>query len=180
MILDKLALFDDKTLLTSWAVATNLSVFSYDTGAAGVPAAIGANPLGAAALPIGGPLLHDIGRGRPILLLAQMNTTATSAGAPTLQVAFIQADPSNPGTPPGNIGDLLTNVNPLLLTPAAIPLATLVAGYRFPFKTLPGKISRRFIGLQWIVGVAVYTGGTVTAGLSVGTDDRADVLGGVP
>jgi hypothetical protein len=174
MILDKLALFDDRTIMggagSPWIVGTNLSVNSYDTGAAGVPAAIGANPLGAAGQPIGGPLLHDIGRGRPILLLAQINTTATSAGAPTLQVTFVQAD----------TGDLVTNINPLLLTPAAIPLATLVAGYRFPFKTLPGKISRRFIGLQWIVGVAAYTGGTVTAGMTVGTDDRADVLGGVP
>jgi len=171
MILDKLTMFDDKTALTTWIVGNNLSVFSYDTMPTGVPAAVGGVGGTFGGGPIGGPLLHDIGRGKPVFLFGQIGTTATSAGAPTLQANFVQADN----------GPLTTNLVSIMLTAAAIPLATLVAGYRLPFKTIPGKISKEFIGIQWIVGTAVYTGGTVSAGMSLAPfDDHADVLGVAP
>lgn len=165
MILDKLALFDDKTLLTSFIVGANLSAFSYDTGLPDTPRAIG--PGGG----IGGPLLHDIGRGRPIWLLVQIGTAATSGGAATIIARFVSADN----------GPLTTNLTPILQTPdTVIPLATLAAGYRFPFKTVPGKVTRQFVGMQYTVGTAVYTAGTISAGLVLGTDDHADILGVAP
>lgn len=166
MILDKLALFDDKTALTTWIVGANLSVNSYDCLAAGTAPAIA---MGGG---IGGPVLHDIGRGRPIRLLVQINATATSGGAATLIARFVAADN----------GALTSNLTTLIQSPdTVIPLATLVAGYRFPFKTLPGKIPKQFIGMQYSVGTAIYTGGTITAGMMmVGADDHADILGVSP
>jgi hypothetical protein len=169
MFLDKLAIFDDKFAVAGWIVGANLSQFSYDTYPAGVPAAVGLSPGGGGA--IGGPLLHDIGRGRPVHLLSQVNTTFTSGGAPTLIARVVVADN----------GPLTTNLTPLLQTPdTVIPLATLVAGYRFPFKTLPGKVPRQFVGMQYTVAVAVYTGGTITSALVLGADDHADILGVSP
>lgn len=164
MLLDKLALFEDKLALSTLAVATTVSTGSYDTIAVGVP-----NPQGPGGA-IGGTLLHDIGRGRPILLLVQIGTAATSGGAATLEEDFIAAD----------VGALTTNVYVVTPGPAALPLATLAAGYRLPFKTIPGKILRRFVGMQHIVGTAVFTGGTLSAGFALGTDDHADILGVQP
>jgi|SRR5712664_636341 len=164
MLLDKFALFEDKLALSALAVATTVSTGSYDTFAAGSP-----NPVGPGGA-IGGTLLHDVGRGRPILLLAQIGSAATSGGAPTFEEDFVAADD----------GALVTNKYVVAPGPAAIPLATLVAGYRLPFHAIPGKIQRRFIGTQHIVGTAVYTGGTLSVGLALGTDDHADILGPQP
>jgi len=163
MMLDKLALFEDKLALSTLAVATTVSTSSYDTGAAGAPNAVG--PGGA----IGGTLLHDVGRGRAILLLIQIGTAAASATG-TLEEDFITADN----------GPLTTNKTVILPGVAANPAATLVAGYRFPPRTLPNKVIRQFMGIQHIVATAVFTAGTLSAGLALGTDDHADILGGSP
>lgn len=134
---------------------------SYDTGAVGVPNAVG--PSGGT---IGGPLMHDFGRGRRLKLYAQIVTTVTSAGAATLQLDFICGDEAT----------LVTNQTSLLNT-GAIALANLVAGYRFRFGSTPGVIPRRFIGLLYTIGTATITAGKVTAGLMLDVDDHADVLG---
>ena len=175
MLLDKLALFEDKLALSTLLVATTLSTSSYDTiaAAANWPVNLtlggaGGGPVGPGGL-VGNPLLHDIGRGRPILLLAQIGVATTSGGAATLEEDVIAAD----------VGALTTNayvIQPGIVT----PLATLVAGYRFPLKVVPGKVKRQFIGTQHIVGTAVFTAGTLTVGLALGTDDHADILGGQP
>jgi len=133
---------------------------SYDCAAAGVPSAVG--PSGT----IGGPLLHDYGRGRRLRLYSQIVLAVTSAGAATLQEDFICAD-----TP-----DLVTNQQSLLNT-GAVGKAALVAGYRFRWSDTPGVIPRRYIGLLYTIGAATITAGKVTSGLMLDVDDHADVLG---
>lgn len=182
---DILTAFDAKASLLSaqfgaGAVGTYTSNFSYDTAGgavstaaqgvttagAGIPNAQGpgGNPPGTGG--IGGPLLHDFGRGRSLLFTAQITTTVTSAGAATLQVNFIQADDAT----------LTTNAVATLFS-GVIPKATLVAGYRFPHKRTPGKISQRWIGAQVVIGTAALTAGAYSADLALDIDDHADVYG---
>lgn len=181
---DLLATFDAKASLLSaqfggGAAGTYTSNFSYDTaGGAVSTAAQGVTTAGAgipnAATsfgasgggPIGGPLLHDFGRGRSLLFIAQITTAVTSAGAATVQVNFIQADDAA----------LATNAVATLFS-GVIPKATLVAGYRFLHKRTPGKISQRWIGAQVVIGTAALTAGAYSADLALDIDDHADVYG---
>lgn len=176
MMLDKLAIFDDggKVALGSGdlmgaqygsgAFATYTSYNSYDTIVAGVPTATGATGN-----TLGGPLLHDIGRGRPMFFLSQINLAVLSAGAATLEVDLITSAAA-----------ALTSATVVLPGPVAVPKATLVAGYRFPHKALPAKITQQFLGAQIIIGTAALTQGKITNALAVGTDDHADILGVAP
>ena len=172
MVQDKAVIFDDKRTLTTLAVgnaiATTGSTQCYDTSPPGVP-----NPIGPAGGAIGGPLLHDIGRGVRLRLFVQVTTTATSGGAATLVVAFVCADvtTTNPDT-----CDLSVNTTILLLSDV-IPLATLVQGYRFRFSSTPGVVPRRFVGIQYTVATAVFTAGNISAMLQMDADDHHDTLG---
>lgn len=164
-MLDAYAMFDNKADLTtaqfgSGAAGTYTSTSSYDTAAAGVPAAVG--PSGGT---IGGPLLHDFGRGRRLNFYAQITTAVTSAGAATLEVDFISSAAA-----------ALSAATTLLLTPA-IAKATLVAGYRFRHGTTPGVIAQRYVGAQYVIGTATITAGNISSGLMTDPDDHADVLG---
>jgi hypothetical protein len=115
---------------------------------------------------IGGPLLHDWGRIiRPDLeLVIELLATFTSGGAATLQVQFIQADD----------GALTTNVEVLEET-RAYALAALVIGSQIPLRT-PVGIKRRFIGLQYVIGTAAFTAGSVFAGYVAGRQSNINVL----
>ena len=136
---------------------------SYDTYAVGVPNAIG--PSGAAGT-IGGPRLHDLGRGQRLKLYSQIVVAVTSAGAATLQEDFICADEVT----------LVTNQTSLMNT-GAIGKAVMVVGYRFRWGSTPGVVPRRFVGMLYTIGGATITAGKVTSGLMLDVDDNADVLG---
>ena len=142
------------------AVGTYTSTMSYDTAAAGAPAAVG--PGGA----IGGPLLHDIGRGVRVKFDARITVAVTSAGAATLQVNFACADTA----------DLVTNVQALLAS-EVVAKATLVIGYRFRHGHTPGIVPRRFVGAQLVIGTAALTAGTYSSGLMLDQEDHADIFG---
>lgn len=171
---DALCTFDNKASLLSaqfgaGAIGSYTSNFSYDTAGgatavdvrgAGTLTAIG--PGGA----IGGPLLHDFGRGRRLNFNAQITTAVTSAGAAAVQVNFVSADD----------GPLATNLT-VLLQSAAIGKAALLPGYRFRHGSTPGVISQRFVGAQVIISVAALTSGAYSADMTTDTDDHADVLG---
>lgn len=167
---DILATFDDKRDVSSAALGTgifsvanspNKSTNSYDTSAKGVPlAALNY----AAAGGIGGPLLHDIGRGRKVKLVVQVTTTMVGATA-TLSVDFISSATQDLGTPT------------VLLSSAAIAIGTLVAGYRFRFGSIPGVVPQQFVGVQYNVGTATITAGNISAFLALDVDDHADILG---
>lgn len=176
---DLLATFDSKASLLSaqfggGAAGTYTSNFSYDTAGGAVSTAAQAVTTAGAGVPnavgpggtIGGPLLHDFGRGRSLLFIAQITTAVTSAGAATVQVNFIQADDAA----------LATNAVATLFS-GVIPKATLVAGYRFLHKRTPGKISQRWIGAQVVIGTAALTAGAYSADLALDIDDHADVYG---
>jgi hypothetical protein len=134
---------------------------SYDTYATGVPNAVGPS-LGT----IGGPLLHDLGRGIRLKFYSQIVLAVTSAGAATLEVDFICADTQ----------DLVTNQTVLIQSPA-IAKTALVAGYRYRHGTTPGVVPRRFVGALYTIGGATITAGKITSGLMLDVDDHADVLG---
>jgi len=151
----------DATYFGTGAANTYPSPSSYDTAATGVPAAVG--PGGT----IGGPLLHDIGRGMPKLrFFNQITVAVTSAGAATVEVDFIDADD----------GALSVNVTTLLQSPA-IAKANLVIGYRYRHGSVPGVTGRRYWGAQVVIGTATITAGALYSALVLDVDDHADLLG---
>jgi hypothetical protein len=85
-----------------------------------------------------------------LALLVQVVTTFTSGGSATLQVQF-QTSPDN-----------ATWSNPAMSD--AIPVAQLVAGYKFLVDEIPGPTSR-YLRLNYVVGTAAMTAGTLTAAI---------------
>ena len=189
MHIDVLATFENSTLLSAlWTGnGTFVSTSNYDTGVAGGAGVQGnsstvtgsggggagvANSPAALSFPgaasqIGGPLLHDIGRGKPVFLMAQIGTAA-AAGGTSVAMSFVSDDAA-----------LLASVTDIIKTPVIVT-AAMTLGYRFPFKTVPAKVTERFVGLQYLV-VGTFTGAaTLFAGLLLGVDDHADVIGGAP
>lgn len=140
-------------------VGTYTSTKSYDTGAAGVPAAVG--PGGT----IGGPLIHDLGRGIRLKFDARIHVAVTSAGAATVQVNFLNS--ANADLSAG-VAQIFSEV---------VPKATLVVGYRFRHGHTPGVVPSRYVGAQVVIGTATVTAGTYSSGLMLDQEDHADVLG---
>ena len=183
MFIDSLCEFDNDgssggatgvatTSLIKNAVSANLSAssttgyssFSYDTFAAGAPApAIATQPGG-----IGAPLLHDIGRGRPVNLLIQVSTGMASSGSATVAVDFVNA---TSGTDL-SVGTVVLESTPL------IAIASLAQGYRFPLKTVPMKCLLRYVGLRYRNAVAAVSVGGIEATMATVADDHADAFGG--
>lgn len=165
-MLDAFAIFADKDDLTgaqygNGVVGSVPATHSYDTFAAGTPAAAG--PGGT----IGGPLLHDIGRGdMKLYYYNQIETAVTSLGGATVEIDFVCAD------------DEALTVNLTVVERSdAIAKATLVIGFRYPFGTIPKKVPRRFIGTQVVIGTANLTAGGLTSALVTDMEDHAAVFG---
>ena len=149
MILDAQAILSDQqTIALSFSATPVLSTNTIDLGAA--PTLPLAGPSGTALT-----ARKDVGRGNPPELLVQITETVTSAGAATVQVQLITSASANLGTPT------------VIQSTAAIALATLVAGYQFRLAIPPG-IAQRYLGVQYIIGVADTTAGKVTAGIVEG------------
>ena len=85
-----------------------------------------------------------------LALLVQVVTAFTSGGSATLQIQF-QTSPDN-----------ATWSNPAMSD--AIPVAQLVAGYKFLVDEIPGPTSR-YLRLNYVVGTAAMTAGTLTAAI---------------
>jgi hypothetical protein len=97
-----------------------------------------------------------------LLLLCEVTTAFASGGSATLQVQF-QTAPDNGSGAPGTWA--------ILSQSDAIPVASLVQGYKF----LPGQLTggtQRFVRLNYVIGSAVMTGGTLKAGLVPALDDQ--------
>lgn len=158
MLLDVQNLFLDNTAMTSWIVGNNVSVNAIDLWgsqqSAGVPAAI-PGPVGNATAN-NNLVPKDFGRGNynGVDFFAQINTTATSGGAATLQLQIIMADAAD-----------LTTGQVILAETQVLALATLVAGYRFRLSLPPGGVTKRYLGVRAVVGTAVFTAGNITAGI---------------
>ncbi|HLG72618.1 MAG TPA: hypothetical protein VK009_19545, partial [Chloroflexota bacterium] len=85
-----------------------------------------------------------------LLTRFEVVTPFTSGGSATLQVQF-QTSPDN-------------SAWSTLAQSDAIPVASLVQGYKFLPGELPGGTSR-YLRLNYVVGTAAMTGGAVTAAL---------------
>lgn len=151
------------TYLTNW----------YDTAAQGSPKPAG--PGGT----IGGPLLHDIGRGGNRLKVdAQIVTAVTSGGAATVELDLVSA--------PDNAGAVNTGSATILLKSDAVAKATLVVGYRYRFSTIAREAGAqttsaatypRYLGMSVVIGSNQLTAGAVTAGMQLDVEDHADIFG---
>lgn len=179
MIRDTLCIFDDKRDVTDsttstgafTAAATVLCNNSYDTSAAGLPNPTGPGGAIGAGKPWNGTansLFHDIGRGRALRLEVMVNVTMlASGGAATLEVDFISDSNGNMAT-----------AKTVLLKSPAVAKAALVAGYRFPFRTLPPKIEQQFIGVQYLPVTNNIDTGKISSAIVIDVDEHAEVMGG--
>lgn len=130
MILDKRIEFAD-------AVALNLGVAgSYQVG--------DVYDLGVA---------RDIGNGGDIYLIVNVQTTATSGGAATLQMNLITANNASLTSPT------------ILLSSPVFALASLVTGATVWIIRMPVEVVlyQRYIGIQQVTGVAAFTAGKIDA-----------------
>lgn len=96
----------------------------------------------------------DIGKGEPVEILAQV--VEKFAGLTSVALTVQTCD-----TESGSYEDLVST--------GAIPVANLVAGYRFPIKFLPVGI-KKFLRLNYTV-VGEGTGGAITAGIVDGSNE---------
>lgn len=119
-----------------------LSTYSIDLGAAGT-------------LYQGDSVLKGVGRGSTPWMFCQMIEKLSTGSSPTLLVDLVMAD-----------DDALTSNLTVLLSTQAIAAAVAVAGYSFRLGPLPIGISKRYLGLQYTIGTATTTTGTITAGLA--------------
>lgn len=104
---------------------------------------------------LGNSVISDIGRGIPIEILVQVLTAITSGGSATVQAQLVMADD----------GPLTSNLVVLQET-AAIAVASLVSGYQFRLGGMvPPGISKRYLGVRYVIAVATTTAGTVSATL---------------
>lgn len=134
MIFDDTLIFSRAQAVTVTAPSTNV----IDVGANGAPYG-------------GSALIRDIGGGDTVPLAAQVVTTFT--GGTSLQAVYQVADDSG----------FTTNVESVVAS-AAVPVASLVAGYQFAINQIPYRARRRYHRLNW-VAVGTFAAGAVTAGI---------------
>lgn len=102
---------------------------------------------------------RNVANGRPLYLVIQVTTAVTSAGAATVSFEFVsdaQAAIAVDGTASMHFAS------------AAIPKATLVAGYKAVVIALPleGVAYERYLGVIANVGTAALTAGAINAFLT--------------
>lgn len=101
----------------------------------------------------------DIGNGGPVYLVIQIDTAVTSAGSATVSFELASDASASIATDGSATVHFAT---------AAIPKATLVAGYMAAAVVLPMGTYERYLGILANVGTAALTAGKVNAFL---TDD---------
>lgn len=166
MILDRNLLFSQAQSLAI-AVGAAPSTDVIDLGGVSIPSS--ANGGGA----------RDIAPGRQLALWAQIITTATSGGAGTLSLA-LQGAPDNGSGVPGSYTTMWTS--------PTFALATLIAGAQLANimvpRPVPGQVLPRFLRMNYTVGTADLTGGTLSAGIVLDRFDQVmqtnAVLGAYP
>lgn len=106
-----------------------------------------------------GAVQRDIGNGEQLYLVIQVDTTATSGGAATGQFSLVSDAQAAIAT------DGSASVH---FQTAAIPVATLAAGYNVASVALPteGKAYERYLGILQTTGTAAFTAGKVDAFLT--------------
>lgn len=103
---------------------------------------------------------RDLGKGNKIPVNIQVTTDFVSGGASTLTVSMETDDNAS------------FSSAETIWTSAAIPKASLVAGYKFDIAALP-RTNQRYIRLVYTVGVADFTAGNISA--SFGSEDQTNI-----
>ena len=102
---------------------------------------------------------HDLGNGKGVYLVIQVTTAVTSGGSATVAFQLV-SDAQSPLAADGS--------ETLHFATAAIPKATLVAGYELviPVPLEGSNTYERYLGLQQSVGTAALTAGAINAFLT--------------
>lgn len=100
---------------------------------------------------------RDIGEGESLYLVIQVDTTATSGGSAPGQFKLASDAQAAIAT------DGSATVH---FETVAIPVATLVAGYRVCAIALPRGTYERYLGILQVTGTAAFTAGKVNAFLT--------------
>lgn len=132
MILDKLLMFSEKQAVTASAASTDV----IDLG------------------PIDG-TRRDIGVGYPLEFWATVDTTATAAGAATLNIQ-LQTSPDN-------------STWTTLYDSGQLALSALTIGKRL-FSTKVPQGVQRYLRLNYVVGTGPLTAGAFTSGINLDVD----------
>lgn len=97
---------------------------------------------------------RDLGPGEDVNIAFSVDTTATAAGAATVNFQIISSAAANLGTPT------------ILVQTDAIGKATLVAGFRFGLRvprTQIAALGQRYLGVQYTVATGPLTAGAFSA-----------------
>lgn len=132
-------MINDKLLMFSEAQAVTASAASTDTIDLG---------------PIDG-TRRDIGVGEPLEYWVTTNTTATAAGAATVNIQLQTSPDNSTWTTLTSSGDLA--------------LASLVAGRRIVSQKVPQGV-QRYLRVNYVVGTGPLTAGAFTAGINLDVD----------
>ena len=92
------------------------------------------------------------GPGKIVPIVAQITAAVTSAGAATLQIQVIED--ANAALDDGPV---------VIYTTPALAKAALIAGFTVIFPIPVETIGARYLGLQYVVGTATTTAGTISA-----------------
>jgi len=132
MILDKLLTFSEAQAVTASAASTDV----IDLG------------------PIDG-TRRDIGVGYPLEFFATVNTTATAAGAATVNIQLQTSPDNSTWTTLSSSGDLA--------------LSALASGKRVVSQKVPQGVLR-YLRVNYVVGTGPLTAGAFTAGINLDVD----------
>ena len=138
MILDTTLLFSENQAITATAISTNVIQFQNNGTVVGEGAAIARN----------------LGQGNELPILIQV----TEAFATATSITFSLESSAAAG---------LTSATVHWTSPA-IPIATLIAGYKLPIRIVPDGVMLQFLGMRYTVTGSNATAGKVTA--SIGTE----------
>lgn len=134
MILDKLLMFSEAQAVTAGGASTDVIDLA----------------------PIDG-TRRDIGVGRPLEFWANVNTTATAAGAATLNVQ-LQTSPDN-------------STWTTIYDSGTLALAALTAGKRLFSAKVPAGV-QRYLRVNYVVGTGPLTAGAFTSGINLDVDNN--------
>ncbi len=111
----------------------------------------------------GSPALADEGVGNEVWLNIVVATTFTAAGGATLTASLLSDSATN-----------LTTAPVTHFSTAAIPVATLVAGYQVARIQLPSADYKRYMGLNYAVATGPFTAGALSAFITL--DPQRNVI----
>lgn len=105
--------------------------------------------------PVTDNVLRDIGTGEDVYLMVVVDTTFTAAGAATLTASLLSDSTANLATSPTTH-----------FSTAAIPVASLVAGFVIAAIKLPAGSYEQYLGMNYAVATGPMTAGKANAFLT--------------